>query len=159
MDRSDFDTWVWQVGPALHRTGFLLTGDWERSRELVLKACVQTRSDWEDISAPEAYARSRMARDAALEETTSEPRGATQHDGLAGLLGSQPAEAERRRRVMEALDSLTAPQRTALVLQYYDGLTEEQIAIDLEWSPATVSALIDEALDAFRARGLDDGWV
>lgn len=160
MDRTEFDSWVWQVGPALHRTGFLMTGDWTRSRDLVVDACARTHADWSSLSAPESHARALVARAA-----TDEPRRPSEGSpaalaGLDGLLGdaADPASGDRRATLLAALDAMPPRERTVLVLQYYDGLTEEQVAHDLGWSLESVRASTDRALDALRDWGLDDGW-
>lgn len=161
MNRTEFDSWVWQVGPALHRTGFLLTGDWVRARELVVDACARTHARFSSLSAPESYARAVLAR-AATDDRRKTYRASahSEHSGLAGLLDdrSSPPARDRATTLTSALEALAPRERTVLVLQYYDGLTEEQIADDLDCSVETVHASTDRALDALRAWGLDDGW-
>lgn len=160
MDRTEFDSWVWQVGPALHRTGFLLTGDWSHSRDLVVDACARTYSDWDRVTAPEAYARSLIAREVVAGKRKGARGTASEtHVGLSAMLGEEaPASRDRRSAMTAALDSLDPRDRTVLVLQYYDGLTEDQVAADLDWDAMTVRTATDRALDVLRARGLDDGW-
>lgn len=159
MDRAEFDSWVWQVGPALHRTGFLMTGDWTVSRDLVVDACARTHADWAKVQAPESYARSLIARAAVGERRGGAGSGHSAHAGLAGLLGDEPVgDQDRRASLTQALDSLPPRERTVLVLQYYDGLTEDQVAVDLDLAVETVRTATDHALDVLRDWGLDDGW-
>lgn len=160
MDRTEFDKWAWQVGPALHRTGFLLTGDWTQSRDLVVEACSAVYAEWGRIGAPETHARALIARKAAAGRPRVQPATAGQaHTGLSTMLGQEnPAVQDRRAAMTAALDALAPRDRTVLVLQYYDGLTEEQVARDLGWDVETVHVATDRALNALRARGLDDGW-
>ncbi|MCA1711181.1 MAG: hypothetical protein LC789_05890 [Actinobacteria bacterium] len=39
VDEQTFDAWVAQVAPRLHRTAFLLVGDWALAQDLVQSTC------------------------------------------------------------------------------------------------------------------------
>jgi RNA polymerase sigma factor (sigma-70 family) len=58
--------------------------------------------------------------------------------------------ADRPDELSDALRKLTARQRTALVLRFYDDLPEEEIAAVLRVRPATVRSVVRRALAQLR---------
>jgi RNA polymerase sigma-70 factor (ECF subfamily) len=78
--------------------------------------------------------------------------------------GSSPSEqAERQERALRlasALATLPEPQREAIVLQYWHGLTLAQIGEQLQRSPAAVAGLLKRGLKQLRVllqEGKDQG--
>jgi RNA polymerase sigma-70 factor (ECF subfamily) len=59
-------------------------------------------------------------------------------------------EAEKRRRVREALRQIAPHYRAVLVLKYYRGLSYDEIAEVLGWSPEKVKCYLHRARDRFR---------
>ncbi len=58
--------------------------------------------------------------------------------------------AERRRLVRQAMKALSAPQRAALELAYYEGLSHSQIAARLDEPLGTVKTRIRQAMHVMR---------
>lgn len=82
------------------------------------------------------------------EEQTKEMEGDQSYEFL--LIQSQEGE-ERRIKIGAALDQLTKMQRTIVKMKFYDGLSYEQIAIQLKLKPRTVYNHIFIALGTLRA--------
>jgi RNA polymerase sigma factor (sigma-70 family) len=64
-----------------------------------------------------------------------------------GVLGD-----EQHRRVMAALDTLSSRQRQCLVLRYYAGLTDSEIAEQFGVAPGSVKTHLRRGLDALHAK-------
>jgi len=58
---------------------------------------------------------------------------------------------EKRRRVNQALQQLASHYRAALVLKYYRGLSYDEIAEALDWSPGKVKNYLHRARNKFRS--------
>jgi RNA polymerase sigma factor (sigma-70 family) len=77
---------------------------------------------------------------------------------LAPLLQEYRAQSDPAEEVAAqftlwgAFDVLSARQRVAVVLRYYHGFSDEEIAAELECPPATVRTLLSRALKRLRTR-------
>lgn len=144
--------------PALVRYGVLLTGDRGHGEDLVQSALVKTYRAWTRLhpdGQPEAYTRTVMERAAWRmvrrrwrgELPTAElPDRATETDDYAA---KDQAEA-----VLAALRTLPAQQRIVLVLRYWAGLSEAEIAERLGCSSGTVKSRASRAVAFLRASRL-----
>lgn len=137
---------------ALVRLGTLLTGDPGHGEDLVQAALVKTFQAWRRLSpeGAEAYTRTVMARAAW------KGRRRRWHGELpTGDLPETPVEAPyddvlRADAVRRLLSTLPDQQRVVLVLRYWAGLTEAEIAHELDCSPGTVKSRASRALAALR---------
>ena len=118
-------------------------------------------SDPEAIRNPEAYlftvaanllrenavADGRHAQDVAVEEVEPTP-------ALTSIPGFEAAvDAEKRvERLCEVLEELPLKCATAVILQYREGLSHQEIAAQLEVSPRMVKRYLAEALNHCRRR-------
>jgi RNA polymerase sigma-70 factor, ECF subfamily len=158
VDRSGFDAWVSAAAPRLHRTAYLLVGDWASAQDLVQQACASTWSRWSSVEAPDAYARGVMARTASSwwrRRWHGETPTAELPDG-----GSDPwDEVDRREVVGRALRALPPKQRAVVVLRFFDDLSEADTAAALGVPVGTVKSTTSRALAALRTGELADPEV
>ena len=134
---------------ALLRTAYLLTGDAHDAEDLVQSALVKVVPHWRRIrDDPEPYVRrvllrenvSRWRRRRWRETSTSEPPEAIAH----------AVDHDELMTVRAALATLAPRQRAVVVLRYYEGCTEAEIADHLGIAPGTVKSHAREALARLR---------
>jgi len=160
---------------SLLRSAFLLTADRGSAEDLVQEALTRAYVRWHRIKAAqaaEAYSRTILVRLATRgrrrrwrgESPTASPpeRAIVEPDpdqaesvrvGRA-IVEPDPDQAES---VRVALAALPATQRAVLVLRYFEGRTEREIAELLDCSPGTVKSRAARGLAALRDAGLLDG--
>ncbi|MBB2914927.1 RNA polymerase sigma-70 factor (sigma-E family) [Streptosporangium becharense] len=148
---EEFREYVVARGPALLRAAYRLTGHASDAEDLLQAALVKTYLAWDriqDRSALDCYVRRAMVniniswwRRRKLEEYPSEeiPEPVLA-DGLAHL----PEQVE------QALDRLPARMRTAIVLRYYEDMSESEIATTLGISVGTVKSTVSRAMAKLR---------
>jgi RNA polymerase sigma-70 factor (sigma-E family) len=135
--------------PALSRYAVLLCGDREQARDLVQEVLARTFLKWKRISGaddPYAYVRRmltneylsflrrRRLRTVSVDhDTMPAPQPAGIDDELWLLLGTLPRQ-----------------QRAVIVLRFYEGLTDLEIADVLGCRPGTVRGYASRALAALR---------
>ena len=144
-----------RFGPVLYAVAFRVTGEKADAEEVVMEAFAQA---WREASRFDAMRGSAaawltmMARSRALDLVRSRARrtritdSAAQNDVSASPAMSQgfrpPGSAleadERRTAVATALQGLSAPQRQALELAYFEGLSQSEIAEQLREPLGTI---------------------
>ena len=151
-----FTAWAGSRQHALLRTAFLVSGDSGRAEDLVQEALVKVAMRWARLSDsnPEAYARTIIYRD-----NISWWRRRKDHP--VDVLSDDPAPHdpaphdsdlhERRLMIAEALSRLTPKQRAAVVMRYFDDLTEAECARLLGVSVETIKSQAHVALANLRA--------
>ena len=150
--RVPFDEFVAVRGQALHRTAYLLTGDWALAEDLLQTALARAYPRWSRIERddPEAYVRK------ALVNTWSswwrrKWRGEAPTDRLPeSAVPDAYADADRRDAVRDALRRLPPKQRAVVVLRFHEDMTEAQVAALLGISVGTVKSQTSKALANLR---------
>ena len=152
-----FHDFVAARSAALLRSAWLLTGDKEAARDLVQAALVKTWRRWPRLARqdePEAYARQVM-----LAAFLTQGRRCWRAGSPAAVLPYQhgprdaAGDADIPTVVSRALRTLPARQRAAVVLQFFDDLTEAQVAEILGCSVGGVRSQTAEALSRLH------GWL
>lgn len=143
----DFDDYVREHYPALRRLAVLLCADWGTADDLVQTALIRCERRWHVVADPHPYVRRAVVNAAStwrLRRRLEAPLSAL-HDVAAAEPGS-----DERLAVLLALRALPVGQRQVLVLRYYEGLSEAEIAAALRISAGTVKSRAARGLDALR---------
>ncbi|MEV4759492.1 SigE family RNA polymerase sigma factor [Micromonospora sp. NPDC049559] len=140
--------------PTLVRYGALLTGDRGHGEDLAQEALVKTYRAWRKLHPDgdaEAYTRRVMTR-AAWRAARRLWRREVPSATLPEPAPQEPYdERDTAQLVLAALRRLPAQQRVVLVLRYWGGLSEVQIADQLGCSTGTVKSRASRAISALRA--------
>jgi RNA polymerase sigma-70 factor (sigma-E family) len=151
---ADFTAYVQERRAALYATAYHLTGDRHEAEDLLQSALFSTYRAWDRISDKAAvggYLRRTMTnlhisawRRRKLNEYPTEELPETPGDSDA-MRGT-----ELRAVLWQALAKLPETQRTMLVLRYYEGRTDPEIADILGISVGTVKSSIWRSLRRLR---------
>ena len=134
-----FSEFVLGRQPALLRTAYLLTGHAQDAEDLVQVALVKVVPQWRRIrDNPEPYVRQVLVNENISRWRRRRWREHT-IDELPEVLAQDPDHAELV-AVRDALAALAPRQRAVLVLRYYEGLSEAEIASTLGIAPGTVKS-------------------
>jgi RNA polymerase sigma-70 factor (sigma-E family) len=150
---EEFSDFVRAAYPRLVRTAFLLCGDAGQAQDNVQEALARTYLAWpriQDKGALDAY-----VRRAVVNQTTSWWRRPARRE-LPGAVPDRPAagsglsEVADREVLLPALRALSAGQRAAVVLRYFEDLSEAQTARALGVSVGTVKSQTARGLAGLR---------
>lgn len=157
---DDFTAFVVARQRALRRSAALLTGDPALAHDLVQTALIKAWPRWRQVAASggqEAYAR-RIMVTTHLSWRRRSWRKESPSEALPDI-GAVASDADLAHCVRQALLSLPRRQRAAVVLRYFDDLTEQQTADALGCSVGTVKSQTSRALQKLRAHpALADVW-
>ena len=143
--------------PAAGRLAYLLTGDRALAEDLVQEAFVRVVGRFRHLRVPdafEAYLRRTIVnlhtsylRRRRLERAYLEREHAAARPGPTVM-----PDVGVREELWRALLALPARQRVAVVLRYYEDLSERETADALRCSVAAVKSLSARAMETLRAR-------
>ncbi|MEV0091959.1 SigE family RNA polymerase sigma factor [Streptomyces sp. NPDC050738] len=154
LSEAEFTAYVQERRASLYATAYHLTGDRFEAEDLLQSALFSTYRAWDRISDKAAvggYLRRTMTnlhisawRRRKLNEYPTEelPETANDTDAMRGT--------ELRAVLWQALARLPELQRTMLVLRYYEGRTDPEIAEILDISVGTVKSSIWRSLRRMR---------
>lgn len=149
---GSYEEFVAARSASLFRTAYLLTGNRPDAEDLLQVALVKVYAGWRRVSkasSPEAYARrtlvnafvsSRRPARFTRERLVHSPPDAVAHD---------PAPDDRL-ALWPLVAALPPRQRAVVVLRYYEGLSEREIAETLGIASGTVKSTASAALAALR---------
>ncbi|MFG2038665.1 SigE family RNA polymerase sigma factor [Dactylosporangium sp. NPDC048998] len=146
---------------ALLRYAVMLTGDPHTAQDLVQETMIRAQLQWRRISAadlPERYVKRMLTnvyvdlhRGSWLRRVVL--RGVDLDETLAArTVGDHADNLAERDQMWLWLGRLPRQQRAALVLRYYEGLTDAEIAEVLGRPVGTVRSWISRALSTLRAQ-------
>ena len=137
-----------RLRPAMMRLAHLLTGSRVLAEDVVHDAFVACADRWSTLDAPEAYVRrvvTNMSR--RVQRQAGRDRDKTARLGRVAPLSAGQPELDETWALLRALPER---QRMALVLRFYEDLSEAEIARLLECRPGTVKSLIHRGLAKVR---------
>ncbi|MFS3130675.1 SigE family RNA polymerase sigma factor [Nocardioides sp. Bht2] len=145
---------------ALHRSAYLIVADEQLAQDLVQEALAKTYvalPRLREVGNLEAYARRVVATTAITWFRRKGWNNETATEHLPDLVGPAPTEEVAQREwLWQALRELPIRQRTAIVLRYYEDLTEAQTAHAMGCATGTVKSQVSAGLRTLRKRLGDD---
>ncbi|MFF1767280.1 SigE family RNA polymerase sigma factor [Streptomyces sp. NPDC058249] len=156
---EEFQSFVIGRWPRLMRTAFLLTGEQHAAEDLVQSTLEQVYVAWRRVGAaydPEAYVRRVMINAHARKHRRKLKEFLAPKDdsGLTHELpdsGDRIAQADDRSALLKALSELPARQREAVVLRYWEDLSESQTAEAMGCSVGAVKSNAAKGIAKLRA--------
>ena len=151
---DEFTAFVASVQSDLQRSAWLLTGTWEEAEDLVALSLVKVWGHWDRVSvanAREAYAR-RILVNVFLSSrrrlwNLERPHAAPEPPAVKDPSDSVAVRAT----IGAALAALSARQRAAVVLRFFDDLPEAQVAEIMGCRIGTVKSTTARAVERLRA--------
>jgi RNA polymerase sigma-70 factor (sigma-E family) len=150
-----FDEFAGARLQAVLRFATALTGDPHLAKDLVQEVLIRVSGRWQEIDQldhPEAYIRKMVVNEYLSWRRRSWrliPSGMSSY--LPGRPSPDPADGYIERQALLAeLAKLSRRQRTALVLRYYEGFSDAEIADVMGCAQSTVRGHVFKALAALR---------
>jgi RNA polymerase sigma-70 factor (sigma-E family) len=158
----EFDQFVGNSADGLLRAASLITWDAAEAEDLVQECLFRVASRWPRVRKmdhPAAYARTvlvhlaldegkrRTRRRNELHEAAARRMDEHEDDAAARVLGRVEASAD----LLAALGELPPRQRAALVLRYFEDLSEAETADAMGCSVGTVKSTTSRALERLRS--------
>lgn len=156
---EEFQGFMTNCWPRLMRTAFLLTGERHAAEDLVQSTLERVYVAWRKVAAadePEAYVRRMLLNTHArkhrrrLKEFLA-PRDDTDLRHETADTDDPMARADERGALLAALSRLPVRQREAVVLRYWEDLTETQTAEAMGCSVGTVKSNTAKGIAKLRA--------
>ncbi|MEV7614525.1 SigE family RNA polymerase sigma factor [Streptomyces sp. NPDC089799] len=159
---EEFQGFVTSRWPRLMRTAYLLTGEQHAAEDLLQSSMEKVYASWRKVSQaddPDAYVRRVLANTHArkfrrrLREDLAPPGVDDPSVTLADRpeKGDRIAQAEDRAALMRGLAELPLRQRQAVVLRYWEDLSETQAAAAMGCSVGAVKSNAAKGIAKLRA--------
>ena len=137
------------------RLAYLLTGDHELAEDLVQDAFVKLIGRFADLRNPasfDAYLRRTVVTMSygVFRRRRTERAYLARERGLAERTSDSLPDIEREDELWMQLQRIAPRQRAALVLRYYEDLSEQQAADVLRCSLRTLKSLVTRGIQAMR---------
>jgi len=151
-EEERFRAWASPRIGRLHRAAYLLCGDWHEAEELAQEALARTFVHWKRVETaanPDAYVRKIIVNEARQRWR----RRYRHHDPLRAVDEAVEDGTHQRAvhdELMAALRALPARQRAAVVLRYFEQLSEAETAAVLGCSVGTVKSSTHRAVTTLR---------
>jgi RNA polymerase sigma-70 factor (sigma-E family) len=153
----DFDEFVARGIDSLLRYATALTCDAHLAQDVVQEALLRAQQRWERISAldnPGAYVRRMVTNEYLSWRRRKVSREValvlSDLDAIGPPTPDQAPRYDERDAMLARIARLTRKQRAAVVLRYYEGYSDEEIATALSCRIGTVRSHISRGLAALR---------
>ena len=142
--------------PGAARLAYLLTGDRALAEDLVQEAFVRVVGRFRHLRVPDAFD-AYLRRTIVNLHTSQLRRRRLERAFLERERGAVRPEiampdVDAREELWRALQELPSRQRAAVVLRFYEDLSERETAEALGCSPAAAKSLVARAMETLRAR-------
>jgi RNA polymerase sigma-70 factor (sigma-E family) len=154
-DSAAFAEFAQGRSTALFRVAYLMVGDHGLAEDLLQEALTKTYVAWprlRDPSKAEAYTRKAITTTAISWWRRKAWHGEKPRDDVPELVAGTDHDPTERDWLWQELQALAPRQRAAIVLRYYEDLTEVQTAEALGVSVGTVKSQVSDGLKRLRAR-------
>jgi RNA polymerase sigma-70 factor (sigma-E family) len=155
---TSFDEFVAHRLGLLLRYATVLTCDPHQAQDVVQEVLLRAQQRWSRIASldnPSAYVKRMVTNEYLSWRRRLASRGTAlslSEMDLEALDGADPlARYDERDEMLAGIAKLPPKQRAALVLRYYAGYSDQEIATELNCKIATVRAYISRAIAALRA--------
>lgn len=152
-DPAVFAEFVAARSTALHRTAYLMVGDRGLAQDLLQEALTKTYVAWPRLRDPgkaEAYTRKAITT-TAITWFRRRSWGERPTDTVPDRTGGDHVDDLTTRDLLwEALQALPPRQRAAIVLRFYEDLSEARTAELLGCAPGTVKSQVSAGLRKLR---------
>ncbi len=152
-DRSSFEAYVQARTESLSRVAYLLTGDHHLAQDLVQQAFLRVAGRWRRIAAmgdPDPYVRKVLYHEHISWWRQTRRLAQVSLHGVDRPVPDKADEIGMTLAVQRALARLGPRQRAALVLRYFEDLTETQTAEILGCRVGTVKSQVRDGLARLR---------
>jgi RNA polymerase sigma-70 factor (sigma-E family) len=149
---EDYREFVGSRAASLHRTAFVLCGDWQLADDLVQETFVHVYRHWRRVQRADnqnAYVKRILINEfnrhwqrygrLPVHADTDRPQAA---------IPDVSDEVVNRAELLRALFTLPARQRATVVLRYLEGMSERETAAVMQCSEGTVKSQTARALNA-----------
>ncbi len=155
-DPAAFAEFVAARSASLHRTAYLMVGERHLAQDLLQEALTKTYVAWprlRDIGNAEAYTRKAITTTAISWYRRKSWHGERPAETLpdAGHDGHDDAVTQSQ-WLWDALRELPPRQRAAIILRYYEDLTEVQTAEAMNCAVGTVKSQVSTGLSKLRVQ-------
>ncbi len=155
-DNGEFAEFVSARSAALHRAAYLMVGEVSLAQDLVQEALTKTYVAWPRLRDPgnaEAYTRKAITTTAI----SWFRRKSWSHERAHGEVPERATDGHdtgvtQSAWLWEALQELPVRQRAAIVLRYYEDLTEAQTAEAMGCALGTVKSQVSAGITKLRTR-------
>lgn len=154
-DTAQFADFVAARSGALHRAAYLMVGDVGLAQDLVQEALTKTYVAWPRLRDPanaESYTRKAITTTAIgwfrRKSWYGEQSAAVLPESSGG---GHDERVALRRSLLDALGQLPPRQRAAIVLRFYEDLTEAQTAAAMDCAVGTVKSQVSAGLAKLRS--------